>query len=57
MTTTVKISAHCASNVEVKVTVTDGENQIEQFTLQDKETAERYVYDKRSITVTETNKE
>jgi hypothetical protein len=57
MTTTVQILAHLASTKEVKVTVhgTAG-TVIEEFSLQDGETAERYVYDDRQITVKEADK-
>lgn len=49
MTTTVKITAHCASNKEVKVQVSG-----EHFaTLQDGESVEAYAYDDRVIEVRE----
>ncbi len=52
MTTTVKIEAHCSSDKEVFVAITDGDSG-DTFTLQDGETAERYVYDNRYIAVSE----
>lgn len=55
MTTTVIIKAHCSSDKEVKVAINDnvtGTN-VENFTVQDGETAERYVYDGREISVLE----
>ena len=52
MTTTVIIKAHCSSDKEVKVIVRDKLTG-EDFTLQDGETAEHYVYDEREISVQE----
>ena len=55
MTTTVKISAHCAGNKEVKVSIRDNVtgDSYEEFSLQDGETAERVVYADREISVME----
>lgn len=55
MTTTVKVSAHCANNKEVQVAISDivSGNVKEAFTLQDGETAERVVYDDLTIAVRE----
>lgn len=55
MTTTVKIEAHCSSDKEVFVSVADGGSG-ETFVLQDGESAERYAYDDREITVKERSK-
>lgn len=52
VTTTVKIEAHCDANTEVFVTVDDGVSG-ETFVLHDGESAVRYVYDNRKITVME----
>lgn len=49
MTSTVKISAHCPANKEVKVTVSEGGRVIEELTLQDGETTDRYIYEDRSV--------
>ena len=58
MTTTVIIQAHCASEKQVLVSIEDGAPpQGESFFLQDGETAERYVYDARVISVREELKE
>lgn len=56
MTTTVTIAAHHSSNKEVQVKISDHGNTVEQFALQDGETAERYVYDGREISVKEVEK-
>ena len=58
MTTTVKIEAHCASNKEVQVAVSDlaSGNVNEAFTLQDGESTSRVVYDDLTISVRETVK-
>ena len=57
MTTTVTIEAHLANSKEVEVKVFDGPKTIEEFTLQDGERAFRYVYDNRSVSVREIEKE
>lgn len=56
MTTTVKIEASCGSDTEVFVTVADP-IEGETFTLQDGESATRYIYDDREITVMERPKQ
>jgi len=56
MTTTVKIIASLSSSKEVHVQVVDNGSTVEEFTLQDGETAERYVYDDREISVREVMK-
>ena len=62
MTTTVIINAHLDKTKEVRVTIQDHYNSagipiiIEEFSLQDGETAERYVYDGREICVQEVGK-
>jgi spore coat protein U-like protein len=53
MTSTVKITAHCADTKEVQITLDNGNNTGETFVLRDTETKELYVYDARSITVCE----
>ena len=57
MTTTVIIKAHCAENKEVKVAIKDDSSgmwaDVENFTLQDGEIAERCVYEGREISVRE----
>lgn len=57
MTTTVKVSAHCSSSKEVEIVLTDGPTEIEKVVIQDGQTAERYVYDGRSISVQEVEKQ
>ena len=64
MTSQVKVSAHCSDNKEVRVTVTGVVNHetgevgvIEQFTLQNGETAERFIYDSRYVQAVEVLKE
>lgn len=57
MTTTVIIKAHLPSTKEVKILISENGNTIEDFTLQDGETAERYVYDGREIVVKEVEKQ
>lgn len=53
MTTTVKISAHVSAEKEVRAKITDGDTVVEEFAMQDGESAERYVYDGRKIEVQE----
>lgn len=53
MTTTVTIQAHLSTDKEVRVTIKDNGKPAEEFALQDGETAERYVYDGREISVIE----
>lgn len=56
MTTTVKIEASCAQGTEVFVSIADP-TEGETFTLQDGESATRYIYDDREITVMERPKQ
>ena len=59
MTTTVKVEAHCSSNIQVKLILEDPLQKnrfIEEITLQSGEKAERYVSGKQSITVYEEEK-
>lgn len=53
MTTTVKIEAHCTNDKEVIVVLQDGDKEIEVFSLQDGEKADRVVFDNRYIVVRE----
>jgi len=53
MTTTVTIAAHHSAEKEVRVKITDNGGTVEEFALQDGETADRYVYDGREISVQE----
>lgn len=53
MTTTVKVSACVAPEKEVKVRLTGTNMPDEEITLQNGETAERYIYDDREISVRE----
>jgi archaellum component FlaF (FlaF/FlaG flagellin family) len=56
MTTTVTIAAHHSAEKEVLVKITDNGSTVEEFSLQDGEKAERYVYDGREISVQEVTK-
>ena len=53
MTTSVKVSAHCADNVRVKIVVHDGKGGREETILKDGETADVNVYDSKLVTVGE----
>lgn len=57
MTTTIKVSAHCSSDKEVKINHTDWEGKDVFIILQDGETYEGVVYDDRSIFVREAMKD
>ena len=56
MTTKVTINACCSDDKEVHVRVTDTGEQVEEFTLQNGEDADRVVYDNRVIKVEEVEK-
>lgn len=56
MTTTVKIDAHLSDTNEVRVVITDNGEKVEDFVLQNGQSAERYVYDGREISVKEVDK-
>lgn len=53
MTTKITVQACCSSDKEVEVVITENDEAIEDFTLQDGESTEQYVYDGRQITVGE----
>lgn len=53
MTSTVKITAHCSKDKEVQVKVTDKGNTVEEFAVQDGESAERHIYDDREVSAKE----
>ncbi len=53
MTTNVTINAHCAPEKKVDVIISDGDETVEVFSLDDGESADRVVYDNRIMTVTE----
>lgn len=59
MTTTVKVSAHCAPDVEVKVTLLSGPcgDVRTVIILENGQTYEQCVYDNRMITICEVSKE
>jgi hypothetical protein len=57
MTTTVTIDAHCSSDKEVKISVTEAGKEVDQYTIQDCETVSTVVYDDRVLSVKETEKE
>lgn len=56
MTTSVKVEAHCGSDTEVQVIVTDGEKEVESLVLQDGENTEKYVHGDLAISVQEVTK-
>jgi len=54
MTTTIKVSAHCADDVEVEVVVSgDGNSDAGTHTLLNGEQGKYYVYDDQTVTVKE----
>jgi len=55
MTTSVKVTAHCSDKLEVHIRTDEGDKTFIQA-LQNGESAEVYVYDRKSITVYECNK-
>lgn len=57
MTTTVTIRACVSPEKQVQVKITDNGSTVEEFSLQNGETAERYAYDGREISVREAVKE
>ena len=57
MTSSVKVAAHCASNKEVVVTVTNGDAVVETQILQDGESTEIMIYDNRAVSSSERLKE
>lgn len=56
MTTTIKVTAHCADKLEVLVRVQEGNNEVDTI-LQNGESVEVYAYDSRVISVQERKKE
>jgi len=57
MTTTVTINAHCDfETTKVRVIITDVDNDVEQFWMEDKESIDCVVYDGREILVREVPK-
>ncbi len=56
MTTTVTIDAHLSSEKEVKVTIVDEGENLEEFSLQDGDSEQRHVYDGREIRIKEVAK-
>jgi uncharacterized protein YkuJ len=56
MTTTVKISAHTSIEKEVLVIIRENGNKVHEFTLQNGENKEAYVFDNREISVIEVRK-
>lgn len=57
MTSSVRVAAHCASNKEVIVTVTNGDVFVEEQVLQDGESTEILIYDGRAVSSHERVKE
>lgn len=53
MTTSVKVSAHCASSKQVRITTRGPDRETAEVVIQDGETNEQVVYDDLSITVKE----
>ncbi len=56
MTTNVIVNAHCSDTKEVKVSITDNGDSVEEITLQDGESVDRCVYDGLEISVKEVEK-
>lgn len=57
MTTSVTIKACCAVDIkEVKITITDNNEIVEDFIIQDGVAVERFIYDDRTISVREIEK-
>jgi len=57
MTSQVIIRAHCSDTKEVMVLVQDENGLVEEFAIQDGEETERSIYDGRSVSVMEVEKE
>lgn len=57
MTSSVKVSAHCARDKEVVVVVTNGGVVVEEIILQDGESREVMIYDARAVSSHERLKE
>ena len=53
MTSTVKIDAHLSTDKEVRVVLANNDKLIEEFTIQNGESATRYVHDDNVIIVKE----
>lgn len=59
MTTTIKVTAHCPANVEVHFGIKTDPFQrdlVEETVLQDGESTEKYVWDKRQAVIFEAPK-
>jgi len=56
MTTKVTIEANCSDQIEVEVILTDDGELIDSDILQNGESSEYYVYDKRAVYITEIEK-
>ncbi|MNG41474.1 hypothetical protein D3C84_1306810 [compost metagenome] len=57
MTSSVKVSAHCARDKEVVVVVTNAGVLVEEIVLQDGEAREVMIYDERAVSSRERLKE
>lgn len=57
MTSSVKVDAHCASNKEVVVVITNNGEVVEEHILQDGEKTEVLIYDGRAVSTHERLKE
>ncbi len=53
MTTSVKVSAHCASTKQVRITTSGPDRETAEVVIQDGETNEQVVYDDMTISVKE----
>ena len=53
MTTTVKVTAHCSSDKEVKIVIKDTVAPEQNITLQGGDSIEVYAYDDRQIVIKE----
>jgi hypothetical protein len=57
MTSTVKIDAHLSDDKEVRIVIANQDQLVEEFTIQNGESATRYIHDDRVIIVKEMLKE
>ena len=57
MTSSVKVDAHCASNKEVVVVITNNGEVVEEHILQDGERTEVLIYEGRAVSTHERVKE
>lgn len=56
MTSSVKVSAHCAANKEVVILCYSNDTDIVEYILNNGETRELYIYDSKSVETFERDK-